>query len=181
MGKRVLVLSGSPRKHGNSDRLADQFIRGALAAGNEVEKIYISDKRINGCLGCGACQKNGGKCIQRDDMQELYQKILAADVVVLASPVYFYSWTSQIKAVIDRTFAIERQVENKKFYLICSAAAPSEEYMQVILESFCKYIGCFRAGGNSEGGYVFGLNTNAPADVERTHAMQQAYEMGALI
>lgn len=173
-----MVLSGSPRKHGNSDRLADEFIRGALDAGSEVEKITIRDKKINGCLGCGACRKNGGKCVQKDDMQDIYSKWLAADVIVLASPVYFYSWTSQIKAAIDRTFAIERQVENKKFYLICSAAAPAEAYMQVILESFRKYIGCFRAGGNGEGGYVFGLNTNAPGDVDGSEAMGKAYDMG---
>ena len=179
MSNKILVLSGSPRKHGNSDRLADEFIRGAKDAGNEVEKIYIRDKKINGCLGCGACQKNGGKCVQNDDMQDIYRRWLAADVIVLASPVYFYSWTSQIKAVIDRTFAIEQLVKNKKFYLVCSAAAPSEEYMQVILESFRKYIACFRAGGNCEGGYVFGLGTNGMRDVEGTPAMQRAYRLGA--
>lgn len=178
MSKKVLILSGSPRKHGNSDRLAGEFMRGAKGAGHEVEKIYIKDKKINGCIGCCACQKNGGKCVQKDDMQDIYCKWLAADVIALASPVYFYSWTSQIKAVIDRTFAIERQVENKKFYLICSASAPSEEYMQVILASFRKYIGCFRAGGNAEGGYVFGLNTNAPGDVDGSEAMKKAYDMG---
>lgn len=68
MGKHVLVLVGSPRKHGNTDRLADAFIRGTQEAGHQVEKINLRDRTVNGCLGCGACQRNGGTCVQKDDM-----------------------------------------------------------------------------------------------------------------
>lgn len=177
MNKRVLVLVGSPRKHGNTDRLADEFIRGAQEAGHQVEKIYLKDRKINGCLGCGACQRNGGSCVQKDDMQEIYEKWMVSDIVVLASPVYFYSWSSQMKAVLDRTFAIEQKVKNTDFYLISAGAAPTEDYMSLMLESFRKYIGCFRSGGNKEGGYVFGLGTNAPGDVAGTDAMTKAYEL----
>lgn len=178
MSKKVLVLVGSPRKHGNTDRLADEFIRGAQESGHETEKVLLRDRKINGCLGCGACQRNGGQCVQKDDMQELYDKWLDADVVVLASPVYFYTWSSQMKAVLDRTFSIEQKVQNTKFYLLSAAAAPSEDYMNVMLESFRRYVGCFRAGGNEEGGYVFGLGTNAPGDVAGSEAMKKAYRMG---
>ena len=115
MGKRILVLAGSPRRHGNTDCLADEFIRGAQEAGHETEKIYLKDRKINGCLGCGACQRNGGSCVQKDDMQEIYEKWLASDVVVLASPVYFYTWSAQMKAVLDRTFAIEKDVKDTQF------------------------------------------------------------------
>ena len=94
MEKRILVLVGSPRRRGNTDCLADAFIRGAQEAGHETEKIYLKDKKVSGCLGCGACQRNGGSCVQKDDMQEIYEKWLAADAVVLASPVYFYTWSS---------------------------------------------------------------------------------------
>ena len=178
MGKNVLVLASSARRHGNSDRLADEFIRGAREAGHQVEKIYLKDRKINGCLGCGACQRNGGSCVQKDDMSDIYEKWLAADVVVLASPVYFYTWTSQMKAVLDRTFAIEQKAKDTTFYLISAGAAPTEDYMQLMLESFRSYIGCFRAGGNKEGGYVFGVGTNTPGDVAGTDAMVRAYEMG---
>lgn len=178
MSKRVLVLVGSPRKHGNTDRLADEFIRGAQEAGHQVEKIYLKDRKINGCLGCGACQRNGGSCVQKDDMGDIYEKWLAADAVVLASPVYFYTWSAQMKAVLDRTFAIEQQVKDTTFYLISAAAAPTEDYMSLMLESFRKYVGCFRSGGNKEGGYMFGLGTNAPGDVAGSDAMTKAYEMG---
>lgn len=178
MSKNVLVLMGSPRKHGNTDRLADEFIRSAQEASHRVEKIYLKDRKINGCLGCGACQRNGGSCVQKDDMDDIYEKWLASDVVVLASPVYFYTWSSQMKAVLDRTFAIEQKVTDTDFYLISAGAAPTEDYMSLMLESFRKYVGCFRAGGNREGGYVFGLGTNAPGDVAGSDAMKKAHEMG---
>lgn len=178
MSKRVLVLVGSPRKHGNTDRLADEFIRGAQEACHQVEKICLKDRKINGCLGCGACRRNGGSCVQKDDMGDIYKKWLAADAVALASPVYFYTWTSQMKAVLDRTFAIERKVKDITFYLISAAAAPTEDYMSLMLESFRKYVGCFRSGVSKEGGYVFGLDTNAPGDVIGSNAMIKAHEMG---
>lgn len=124
MSKQVLVLVGSPRKKGNTDWLADEFIRGAQEAGHGVEKIYLKDQKINGCLGCGACQRNGGSCVQKDDMGDIYEKWLAADVVVLASPVYFYTWSAQMKTVLDRTFAMEQNVKGTDFYLISAGAAP---------------------------------------------------------
>lgn len=178
MNKRVLVLVGSPRKHGNTDRLADEFILGAQETGHHVEKIYLKDRKINGCLGCGACQRNGGACVQKDDMGDIYEKWLASDVVALVSPVYFYTWSSQMKTVLDRTFAIEQKVTNTDFYLISAGAAPTEDYMSLMLEGFRKYVGCFRSGGNREGGYVFGLGTNAPGDVAGSDAMTKAHEMG---
>ena len=96
MSKKVLVLSASPRKGGNSDLLCDQFMRGAKEAGNQVEKIFLRDKRINYCIGCGACQGNGGKCVQKDDMAEVLDKMIAADVIVMATPVYFYTMNAQM-------------------------------------------------------------------------------------
>ncbi|MDR2765766.1 MAG: flavodoxin family protein, partial [Tannerella sp.] len=92
MSKKILALSASARKNGNSSTLCNEFLRGAKEAGHETEKIFICDKKINGCLGCLACQENGGECIRKDDMTEIYEKLLAADAVVYASPVYFYSF-----------------------------------------------------------------------------------------
>lgn len=178
MSRNILVLAGSARKHGNTDRLADEFIRGAREAGHQAEKIYLKDYKINGCLGCGACQRNGGTCMQKDDMTEIYGKWLAADAVALASPVYFYTWNSQMKAALDRTFAIEQKVKDTTFYLLSAGSAPGEDYMCLMLESFRKYVACFRAGGNTEGGYVFGLNTNAPGDVDASDAAAKVYELG---
>lgn len=105
MSKKVLILSGSPRKDGNSDLLCDEFMRGAIDGGNEVEKIRVAEKKVAPCIGCYYCAKSGGKCVQPDDMAELLQKMIDADVLVLASSVYFYSICAQLKAVIDRTVA----------------------------------------------------------------------------
>jgi multimeric flavodoxin WrbA len=176
--KKVLVLMGSPRKGGNTDHLCDEFIRGAREAAHETEKIYLKDRKIGYCLGCFACQHNGGKCIQNDDMGEIYEKMKAADIIVFASPVYFYSWSAQIKTVIDRTVAIESILTNKTFYLISAGQAPEEKYMTTMIDSFRKYTGCFKADGNREGGYVFGYGTSKPGDVVGTPAMEQAYQMG---
>lgn len=100
--KKVLILSGSPRKGGNSDILCDEFAKGALANGHEVEKICVAERKIAPCLGCYYCKDHGGKCVLNDGMEEILQKIIAADVLVLATPVYFYSMCAQLKAVIDR-------------------------------------------------------------------------------
>ena len=88
MSKKVLVLSGSPRKNGNSDLLCNEFLKGAAESGHEVEKIRVAEKKIGYCRGCYAC-KDTGICAIRDDMAEVLQKMIDADVLVLASPVYF--------------------------------------------------------------------------------------------
>ena len=103
--KKVLILSGSPRKGGNSDILCDEFLRGAADAGNHVEKIFVAEKKIAPCSGCYFCAKHGGRCAFNDDMTDILQKIIDCDVLVLSSPVYFYSICAQLKMVIDRTVA----------------------------------------------------------------------------
>jgi multimeric flavodoxin WrbA len=178
MGKTVLILMASPRKGGNTDLLCDEFIRGAQDAGHDTEKICLKDKRIGDCLGCFACQRNKGQCMQKDEMGELYEKINAADVIALASPVYFYTWNARIKTVIDRTVAVETKLTGKTFYLISVGQAPEEQYMTTMIDCFRKYIGCFRAGGNREGGYVFGYGVDKPGDVIGNPAMEQAYLLG---
>ncbi len=83
--KKILILEGSPRPNGNSCILSNEFARGAEEAGNCVEKIQLSRKKLSGCLGCNACCRNGGACVQKDDMEEIRAKMLEADVIVLAS------------------------------------------------------------------------------------------------
>lgn len=122
MSKKVLILSGSPRKGGNSDILCDEFAKGATEAGHNVEKIHVSEKNIHPCIACYHCSKNSGACVFKDDMAEILQKMIDADVFVLASPVYFYSIDSQLKAVIDRTVARWLEVKNKEFYYITTMA-----------------------------------------------------------
>ena len=98
MGKKVLILAGSPRKGGNSDLLCDEFARGAEEAGHKVEKIYVQEQKIGFCRACYGC-RGTGSCVQRDDMAPLLDKMVEADVIVLATPVYFYSMDAQLKAL----------------------------------------------------------------------------------
>ena len=116
MSKKVLILSGSPRKVGNSDILCDEFLRGAQDAGHKAEKIRVAEKKVAPCSGCYYCSTHGGACVHKDDMADILQKMIDADVIVLASPVYFYSISAQLKAVIDRTVARWLEVKDKEFY-----------------------------------------------------------------
>ena len=102
MSKRILVLSTSPRIGGNSETLADVFIKGAEEAGHETKKICLYDKKIEFCKGCLGCQTTG-KCILRDDAERIIAQMKAMDVLVFATPIYFYEMSGQMKTLLDRT------------------------------------------------------------------------------
>lgn len=102
---KVLALSGSPRKKGNSETLLRAVLNGVEAAGGEVEFIRLYDLRLQPCIGCGGCDKTG-ECVLDDDMQGLYSEIIASQLVILASPIYFYGITAQAKAFVDRCQAL---------------------------------------------------------------------------
>lgn len=174
--KKVLVLSGSPRHGGNSDVLCDQFVKGAEEAGNEVEKIFVAGKKIGCCLACYYCSSHNGECCQKDDMAEILQKMLNADVIVLSSPVYFYSISAQLKAVIDRTVARWLEFRNKEFYYIMTAAEDTPTVMDCTLECFRGLAACLE--GSVEKGVIYGKGVYKKGEVQSTPAYLQAYEMG---
>ena len=113
--KNVLILSGSPRRNGNSDMLCDRFALGAREAGHNVEKIFLKDRKIGYCTGCDYCFKTH-KCSQKDDMAEIIEKMIQADVLVFATPVYFYSMDAQMKTLIDRTLPRYTEMSHKECY-----------------------------------------------------------------
>ena len=117
MSKKVVVVCGSPRKGGNAETLCDEFVRGCKEAGHEAEKILLRGKTIGFCQACYACRTNG-TCIQQDDAAEVQRAMLEADVIVLATPVYFYSMSGQMKTLIDRCIACGAGLSNKSFYFI---------------------------------------------------------------
>lgn len=176
MSKKVLILSGSPRKGGNSDLLCDEFARGAREAGHSVEKIRASEKKIAPCSACYYCRQSGGSCVHKDDMADVLQKMIDADVIVLASPVYFYSIDAQLKAVIDRTVARWLEVENKEFYYIVTMADESTASADTTLACFRGYADCVQ--GAREMGVIIGSGVYEPGKVKNTAAMKNAYEMG---
>ena len=176
MNKKVLILSGSPRKGGNSDILCDEFMRGAKESGNTVEKINVAERKIGYCRACYYCRTSGGKCVIKDDMAEILQKMIDADVIVLASPVYFYSMDAQLKALIDRTVARWLEVKNKEFYYIMTAAENTKAAMETTLACFRGYADC--VNGAKERGVIYGTGVYEKGEIKDSPAVRQAYNAG---
>lgn len=176
MSKKVLILSGSPRKAGNSDLLCDEFMRGASESGNAVEKIRVAEKKIGYCRACYYCRQNEGVCAIKDDMADILQKMIDADVIVLASPVYFYSVDAQLKALIDRTVARWLEVRDKEFYYIATMADEQVESADTTITCFRGYADCVE--GAKEMGIICGSGVYEKGEIKGTPAMQRAYEMG---
>ena len=177
--KNVLIISASGRKGGNSDLLCDQFAKGAREAGHEVEKIRLAEKKIGYCTGCYACQKLH-KCVQQDDANEIVEKMLSADVIVLATPVYFYSMNAQLKALIDRT--VSRwddfgRFGGTEFWHIISAADENREMMRATLEGLRGFMrDCM--DGSVERGVIYGTGAYEKGAVVKLPVYQEAYELG---
>jgi len=176
MSKRVLILSGSPRRGGNSDTLCDQFQKGAEESGHQAEKLRIAELNIGYCSACYACKKNG-RCVKQDDMALVIEKMKIADVIVLATPVYFYTMSAQLKTVIDRTLggAQTPGLENKEFYLIATAA-DDKAAMERTIDGLRAYLECLQ--GAKEKGVIYGAGAWQLGDIKQNPAMREAYEMG---
>lgn len=182
MRKHVLVISASLRTGSNSELLADAFIKGARENGHLVEKLTLRDKALHFCNGCLACQKSrSGHCVIKDDADEIIAKMAAADVIVFATPVYFYEMCGQLKTLLDRTnplFPLEYAF--RTVYLITTAAEREKAAMDNVVKGMCGWIDCFEKA--SLQGVVYGTG------VEQEHAvlklsshLQTAYEMGKTV
>jgi multimeric flavodoxin WrbA len=176
MSKKVLVISASPRKSGNSDLLCDQFILGAQEAGHQAEKIFLRDKKINYCVACDVCKNNGDICDQDDDMTPVLDMMIAADVLVMATPVYFYTMDAQMKTLIDRTYARYMEISNKEIYFIVTAAVRDKQLLERTIEGLRGFISCLT--GAQEKGVIYGTGAWNMGDIKKSSAMDEAYEMG---
>lgn len=174
--KQVLILSGSPRIQGNSETLCDEFAKGAKAAGHVVEKVNITKHDIHYCIGCGMCQRNGGHCVQKDDMEMVLDKMEQADVIVLGTPVYFYNMSAQMKTLIDRTCPRYTSLGNKDYYIIMAAAEEDRAPMQHVLESFRGFFNCL--DNAREAGVIYGLGAYDLHEIEKSTTMKEAFEAG---
>lgn len=133
---KILVLCGSARKHGNSNTLADSFIRGAEEAGHEVSRLDCSRLDVHQCLGCWKCGMNG-PCVQKDDFEKVRELILPADAVVFVSPMYYFAIAAKLKIVIERFFAINTPITgNKKACLIMTYNQTSPHYAEPVLSQY---------------------------------------------
>lgn len=177
--KNVLIISASPRKGGNSDILCDRFAQGAEESGHTVEKIFVASKNIGYCRGCGVCNSTH-KCIQKDDMAEILDKMVQADVIVLSTPVYFYSMDGQMKAFIDRTVPRYTEISDKDFYFIMTAADTEKANLERTTETFRGFTeDCLE--GAKEAGSIYGTGAWNVGEIKSTPAYEEAYKMGRSI
>lgn len=144
MGK-IVVLAGSPRKNGNTDRLVEAFAKGA-EKNNTVEVISVSDHNVKPCIGCNSCfERDENRCFQDDDMTEIYEKLNEADTLIIASPVYFYGISAQLKAVIDRLHTpMRNRFHIKKLGLILVGAAELPELFDAIITEYRLILSFFK-------------------------------------
>ena len=171
MSKHILILSGSPRKGGNSDLLCDEFAKGAQEAGHQVEKIRVQEQKIGPCLACYGC-RGTGVCVQKDDMASILEKMVAADVLVLATPVYFYSMDGQLKTLIDRTLPRYTEIRDKEVYFIATAAA-GKGAMERTIDALRGFTDCLP--GAQVKGVIYGSGVYQKGEVLGTQAFQDAY------
>ena len=179
MSKTVLVLSTSPRKGGNSDALADAFVRGAQEAGNQVEKITLYDKTIGFCKGCLSCQ-NTQRCIIRDDADAITQKMLTADVIAFATPIYYYGMCGQMKTLLDRANPLfPADYQFRDIYLLAAAAEADEHTVDGAVTGLQGWIDCFEKARLA--GTVFAGGVTAVGEIQGHPALQRAYETGKTV
>lgn len=176
MSKRVLIISSSPRRGGNSEALADEFARGAAEAGNCVEKICLYDKKISFCIGCFACL-NTHRCVIHDDADIIAQKMLVSDVLVFATPVYYYSVSGQLKTMLDRANPLySADYAFKDVYLLASAAEDESNTFDGTEKAVQGWVDCFEKARLYK--TIFAGGVNAVGEIKGHKALLEAYEMG---
>lgn len=176
MRKRILIIVGSPRKGGNADILCDEFSKGAEEAGHVMDKMYVHEHAIGFCKACYGCKKTG-VCIQKDDMGIILEKMFQTDAIVLATPVYYYGMTGQMKALIDRTLPryYANKISNKDFYFIATAAE-AKDTMERTIDGLRGFTECLPDAKIK--GIIYGERVYDKGEVKNTKVMLEAYQMG---
>lgn len=180
MTRHIVVLNGSPRRRGNTSALVDAFAEGARSAGHEVVEFFLDELEIHGCKGCfGGHSDREHPCVQRDAMDQIYAAVRGCDVVVLASPLYYWNLSGQLRTAVDRLFALEEGGENtlrghgRGSVLLMAAEGYGFEDARSYYEHLADHLrwqnlGCVLAGGNEGAG-----------DIAGKPELQQAYNLGA--
>ena len=174
--KKVMVIASSPRKNGNSNALVKEFVRGAKEAGNDVEIISVADIKMDFCRGCMTCNHTL-KCVIDDDMKAVLETMRTADVIVFATPVYYYSVSGRLKVFFDRTsplFAAKYQFTD--VYLLATAADEGAEAVAGTQTALMGWIDCYP--GTRLVKTVFAGGVDALGDIAGHAALSEAYETG---
>lgn len=176
MGKKILIVSTSPRKGGNSETLAKEFAKGAKEAGHSVEMVCLWDKVIRFCSGCLVCQKTK-RCVIHDDADVIAQKMLAADVIAFATPVYFYGMSGQMKTMLDRSNpCYSSDYAFRDIYLLATAADEQKDAMDGAVNGLQGWIDCFEKAKLK--GVVCAVGVGNVGDIEGNPALREACELG---
>ena len=174
--KKVTVISTSLRAGSNSQMLAERFVEGAKAAGNEVEFITLRGKEIKFCVGCLVCQKTGA-CVFKDDVPAIMEQVLNADMVCWATPIYYYEMSGQMKTLIDRMNAMyPKDYRFRDVYLLATATEDEEHVPQRTVAGLTGWIDCYPKSRLA--GTLFCGGVTMPRDIAGNAQLQQAYEMG---
>lgn len=181
MAKIVLILKSSPRTKGNSNTLAERTAAGARETGAEVEVFDLSNMNIRPCDACDECQETGGVCVIGDEMQDLYPRLRQADAIVLASPIYWFTMSAQLKLFIDRCYALQtpdgNELGGKQFGVILTYG-DSDLYNSGAINAIHTFESMFRYLEADLIGIVHG-SADAPGDIQKQPAlMEQAYQLG---
>lgn len=180
MRKKLLILSTSPRRGGNSELLTDAFLAGAVEAGHEAEKICLYDKDIRFCRGCLTCQKTK-RCFIHDDVEAILDRMRQANVVVFATPIYFYEMSGQMKTLLDRTNPLfPSTYAFREVYLLATAADADESAMDGAVKGLEGWLSCFDRARLS--GVVRGAGVDGLGAVQACPALlEKAFQMGRTV
>lgn len=179
MDKKVLIISASLRQNSNSEALADAFLKGATDGGNTVEKISLYGKTIGFCTGCLACQKTGC-CVIPDDADMIAQRMLTADVLVFATPIYYYEMSGQLKTMLDRANPLfSADYDFRDIYFLSAAAEDAEGVDARAISGLEGWIECFSKARLA--GTVFAGGVTGPGEIEGHPALAKAYDMGRAV
>lgn len=176
---RIVVLVGSMRKGGNTDLLAQAFADGA-GKNNTVKIVSVADYKVNPCIGCNSCfSREGNQCFQKDDMVKIYEKLKSADMVVIASPVYFYGISAELKAVIDRLHTpMRNEFKVKKLALLLVGAANLPELFDAIKLQYQLVLNFFHL---EDAGMVLVRRVKDIGNIKGRKELEEAYNLGASI
>jgi multimeric flavodoxin WrbA len=176
MSSNILILSGSPRKNGNTERLAAAFADGATAAGKTVKTFRVAGLKIGGCRGCEHCFAHKGVCVQNDDMPPILAELRKADALALASPVYYFSVTAQLKLVIDRFFALIREGTGVKRAALLMTCGDTTEAAAASSISMFRQISAYQKW--EEAGIIVAPGLHNPGEIEGRAELEQARRLG---
>lgn len=173
----ILVMTGSPHKHGTTGILAEVFIKGAKEAQNEVTRFDCAFAKVHPCIGCEHCGTGQNDCVFRDDMYRLYPKLIEADAVAFVTPLYYHGYSAQLKAAIDRFHGVDDLIRGtgKKAVLLAAGANPNRWIMDGIMATFhteLRYLGWQDAGS------VLAPGCYSADDMEKTEFSCRAFMLG---